>query len=157
MLPNPSSELSSLHHCPPPNLWNPECSICSAYWIMICFTEIWFLSSFFSSPTFGLYIYNIVRLRQDEHWPTDLSWFGEMFTLSLSLCWWLFSLSLSLSWWLSLSLPWLFKPHPVFLHRDVGKVHKHVVQFTDAGIVPHSAEPTEPQPVSVEDKGTPLL
>ena len=35
----------------------------------------------------------------------------------------------------------------MLLYRDIGEVYKHIVQFTDTGIVLDCAEPAEPQPV----------
>ena len=44
-------------------------------------------------------------------------------------------------------------PHPVLLYRDIGEVYKHIVQFTDTGVVLHCAEPAEPQPVPGAEVG----
>ena len=43
--------------------------------------------------------------------------------------------------------------HPMFLHRDIGEVNKHIIQFTEAGVIPHGAEPTEPKSISAEREG----
>ena len=41
----------------------------------------------------------------------------------------------------------------MFLHRDIGEVNKHIIQFTEAGVIPHGAEPTEPKSIPVEREG----
>ena len=39
------------------------------------------------------------------------------------------------------------KTHSVFLYGDISEMHKEIVQFADAGVILHSAKPTETQPV----------
>lgn len=47
--------------------------------------------------------------------------------------------------WISQSVP--ERTYPMLLHRDIGKVDKHIVELTEAGIVLHSAETAEPQAI----------
>ena len=37
--------------------------------------------------------------------------------------------------------------HPFFLDGDIGQMDEHVVEFVDVGVVFHSAEPAEAQPI----------